>query len=147
MIDALQNIDSDLPIANITAADWRLGDLFAPPRYRHIPFLRNSIDFCLRVAAGFWFGTITELTSTSHPIQISIFKKSAALSVSYLESEVIGQQAFELAWKDLDIMKQFSSSKVTDPQCGRQIDLDTDFETCFSVYRTVAQQFHQMFGK
>lgn len=139
LIAALQEFDPALDVADMSSADIPL--TFGP---RQI-LLKQLLDKVVLLAFRIFVGQVTELTSTSTAIQISVFKTSAGIHVSLADSQNAASAVFEKAWGYLRVMHRVAAGIAFDRQMEKSIDLDRDFDSCFQTYCSIAQDTQSVF--
>ncbi len=139
LIKALRDFDPTLDVSDMSSDDLPL--TFGR---RQNP-IKKLLDRTLMLAFRIWVGQVTELTSTSTPVQISIFKNSAGLHVSLADNQNSAKAVFDKAWDYLQVMQRVCQCATFDRQLEKKLDLDSDFDTAFQTYCSVAQGVKRVF--
>ncbi len=139
VIEALRDFDPKLDAADMSSDDMPL-----TLGRRQNP-LKQLLDRAILLAFRLYIGKVTELTSTSTAVQISILNNSAGLHVSLVDSQNSAKLVFDKAWDYLRVMQRVGQCTTYDRQMGRTLDLDRDFDAAFEAYCSVAQGMQRVF--
>jgi hypothetical protein len=90
-------------------------------------------SICLREASHY---KDLELTDSNLGLQITLFDNTAAIAIPFwpLEEER-ARNALSAAWICLRVLESEGGFSTYDPQVGRVLNLDSDFEAIVQVYR------------
>jgi len=80
-------------------------------------------------------------------IHISVFPDEASLTVPYWYEADEARPIFRQIWGYLEILQQLTTFAIFDPQLGRVIDLNVDFEPVLASYSGTMGYIHTILGR
>ena len=73
-------------------------------------------------------------------IQVSVFEEEISVTVPYWHSGEAAEAVFHKVWKYLEAIQRIAGCHTYDPQLGRLVNLNTDFNDVVSVYTSAMTQ-------
>ena len=118
--------DQDVPRSSDPSREQRMQELAAALMSRHPTLERHPSSFG---DADSGRPRVIELNERSCWIQIHLFDDGAGASFSFVGDAQACTRALRLLWDCLEILESEAGYSTYDPQIGKVLNLESDFET------------------